>query len=592
MNIIPKPKKFVEKATPLSLAGRNITVDPSCDTRIVRAAHTLRRAIEKRSKSFVTVRVSHTPAEGDIFIIAESETGDAYTVSADNTGVTVSGEGMRGAFYGIQTLLQMIKLEDSVEMKEFEIEDAPDFADRGFYHDVTRGRVPKLETLKSLCDTLAYFKINTLQLYIEDAFDFAELDGVMKKDDVLTAEEISELDSYCYDRFVELVPSISTFGHLYNLLQSEKYAHLCEYEDYKPTQHYWIEKMQHHTIDVSNPESIEVIKSLIDQFVGLCRSDKFNICCDETFDLCRGRNAGKDAGEEYFKFVSQIIEHVKSHGKTVMMWGDIVLHHPEKMKLLPEDVIMLNWCYMKEPPEENVKTFAESGLTQYVCPGTSSWNRFIEETDRSYGNISGMAKYGYENGAVGFLNTNWGDYGNICPLVGARYGLVLGAERGWNADGGELGEDFERAFTILVYRANELNPDYGNIVPLLREIESCERSAEWAQFIPWYSANYIEGKKTPLEADEAKCRENIEKCTEIIAKLKEMNRWDVDLQELALAAGGIRLMNRLYLHLAGYDDGKVEYADWLRDYRCAWLRTSKPSQISLIEEFIETVCSL
>lgn len=169
---------------------------------------------------------------------------------------------------------------------------------------------------------------------------------------------------------------------------------------------------------------------------------------------------------------------------------------------------------------------------------------------------------------------------------------MLGAERGWNADGGELGEDFERAFTILVYRANELNPDYGNIVPLLREIESCERSAEWAQFIPWYSANYIEGKKAPLEADEAKCRENIEKCTEIIAKLKEMNRWDVDLQELALAAGGIRLMNRLYLHLAGYDDGKVEYADWLRDYRCAWLRTSKPSQISLIEEFIETVCSL
>lgn len=352
MNIIPKPKKFVEKATPLSLTGRNITVDPSCDTRIVRAAHTLRRAIEKRSKSFVTVRVSHTPAEGDIFIIAEGETGDAYTVSADNTGVTVSGEGMRGAFYGIQTLLQMIKLEDSVEMKEFEIEDAPDFADRGFYHDVTRGRVPKLETLKSLCDTLAYFKINTLQLYIEDAFDFAELDGVMKKDDVLTAEEISELDSYCYDRFVELVPSISTFGHLYNLLQSEKYAHLCEYEDYKPTQHYWIEKMQHHTIDVSNPESIEVIKSLIDQFVGLCRSDKFNICCDETFDLCRGRNAGKDAGEEYFKFVSQIIEHVKSHGKTVMMWGDIVLHHPEKMKLLPEDVIMLNWCYMKDPPRK------------------------------------------------------------------------------------------------------------------------------------------------------------------------------------------------------------------------------------------------
>lgn len=595
MNIIPRPKKYEEKAGEITLAGRNITVSPSCDTRVVRAAHELKRAIRDKSGKFVGVKTGAVPAEGDIFITAAGECDDAYTVKACECGVTVEGAGLRGAFYGIQTLLQMIKVTDSLEFAAFEIEDAPDFADRGFYHDVTRGRVPTLKTLKELADTLAYFKINSLQLYIEDAFDFAELDGVMAKDDVLTGEEIIELDEYCHERFIELVPSISTFGHLYNLLQSEKYAHLCEYEDYKPSQHYWIEKMQHHTIDVSNPQSIEVVKSLIDQFVGLCRSDKFNICCDETFDLCRGRNAGKDSGEEYFKFVSQIIEHVKSHGKTVMMWGDIVLHHPEKMSLLPKDTIMLNWCYMKKPVEENVKAFAASGMTQYVCPGTSSWNRFIEEIDRSYGNITGMAKYGFENGAVGFLNTNWGDYGHLAPLNCAKYSLVLGAERGWNANDDVLGEDFEKAFTVLAFRRRTLSQRLTNVVDVIRQIGDCERTAEWAEFIPWYSANYIEGKEQKLEVNEAQCRANIGKCTEIMDNLSSMTFHikDHEILDLRMAACAVRMMNRLVLHLAGYEvENMTNLEDWFRDYRALWMNSSKTSQVDRIGEFFNTLAEL
>ena len=52
--------------------------------------------------------------------------------------------------------------------------------------------------------------------------------------------------------------------------------------------------MGHHTIDVSNEESIALVGSLIEQYVPLFRSEKFNICCDETFDLCGVINAVKD----------------------------------------------------------------------------------------------------------------------------------------------------------------------------------------------------------------------------------------------------------------------------------------------------------
>ena len=77
--------------------------------------------------------------------------------------------------------------------------------------------------------------------------------------------------------------------------------------------------MAHHTIDATNPESLKLVKSLIDQYLSVYNSDFFNICCDETFDLGKGRNSGKDSGILYIDFVSQIIKYLEGKGKTVML---------------------------------------------------------------------------------------------------------------------------------------------------------------------------------------------------------------------------------------------------------------------------------
>ena len=39
-------------------------------------------------------------------------------------------------------------------------------------------------TVKEIADQLSYFKINELQLYVEDAFDFAEFDGIITKEEL------------------------------------------------------------------------------------------------------------------------------------------------------------------------------------------------------------------------------------------------------------------------------------------------------------------------------------------------------------------------------------------------------------------------
>ena len=65
------------------------------------------------------------------------------------------------------------------EVPCLEIEDWPDFKVRGFYYDITRGKVPTLETLKNLVDTLAFYKINQFQLYIEHTFALKTVPGAL-----------------------------------------------------------------------------------------------------------------------------------------------------------------------------------------------------------------------------------------------------------------------------------------------------------------------------------------------------------------------------------------------------------------------------
>ncbi|MBR6917126.1 MAG: beta-N-acetylhexosaminidase [Clostridia bacterium] len=592
MKIIPVPKNIKTEDGSLDLTGFRVAVKYPSDRRLTARAADLKRDLEAALCADVSLAASPVRPESAIFIEAADTDSEAYTLTVGKDGVLISGKSARGAFYGMQTLRQMIR-EYGKALPYCVIEDEPSFPERGFYHDITRGRVPTLDKLKEIAAELSFFKINELQLYVEDAFAFHEFDGIITADECLTASEITELDTFCYEHFIELVPSLSTFGHLYRLLQSDKYRHLCEYEDWHPYQIYWLEKMAHHTIDVSNPESIELIKSLIDQYVPLFRSGKFNICCDETFDLCKGRNTGKDEGEEYFKFVSKIIAHVKSYGKTVQMWGDIVLNHPEKMKMLPPDTVMLNWNYEKEANEKNVKTFAASGMTQIVCPGTSSWNRFIEEIDRSFGNITSLVKYGFENGAKGVLNTNWGDFGNICPWNCEKYGMVVGAERAWNPVG-TIDEEFELAASDLLYGCRDRN-----MVKLIYDLGQAERTCDWMLFVYWYSANTKEGRTTELAVDADRCIENIKRADEILCEFIEAG--DIDdpvFVDLRLAARAVKLMNKVHLMIKGvewYGDRaalRAEWSEWFREYRVAWLRDNKPSQIEMIGEFLDSLTTL
>ena len=371
--------------------------------------------------------------QGDICLRVLPEMEECgYMLTITPEQVMIAGREAADVLCGAQTLRQIIR-QCGWKLPALDIKDAPSFAHRGFYHDVTRGRIPTLAWLKQLVDEMCFYKLNQLQLYVEHTYlfrDLPELHAVAGTP--LTAEEIIELDDYCVRRGVDLVPSLSTFGHLFELLRTKRFSHLCELEDAADYPSTMPNRMAHHTIDPTNPESLRLILSMIDEYMALFRSPHFNICADETFDLGKGRNRGREEREMYMGFVRALCEHVVSRGRTPMFWGDIVLKFPEALAELPPQTICLNWGYAPDVRENSTRILAGVGATQYVCPGVSGWNRWLPPLRGSYENIRRMAEYGAKYGAIGLLNTDWGDYGHINDPRFSLPGMIFGACAAWN----------------------------------------------------------------------------------------------------------------------------------------------------------------
>ena len=554
LNLIPGVKSLA--VTPGFLKNKTLCYGTLvCDDRVSAALQTLPHS-----------------ADGTKLTVTHGDTGEGYTLTVAADTIAIDAQGPAGAFYALQTLRQLFTHEN---VPCLVIEDSPDFPYRGFYQDITRGKVPTLATLKALVDRMAYYKLNSLQLYVEHTCQCEEYRDLWQQFGYLTNEEIRELDAYCKRNFIELIPSLATFGHLYELLNQEKYRHLRVDKAYD-SPHFWRGRMAHHTIDPLHPDSIRLIRSLIDQYSPHFASDYFNICCDETFDLRLYADRGMDVGKVYVDFVRQIVAHVERRGKTVMMWADILLKHPETIDSLPEDVCFLNWDYRAQPPEEKILKFKNLGRRQIVCPGTGAWRGFCEDVEVAEQNICRMAQYGYRHGAIGVLNTNWGDYGNPCSLELAMYGMVLGAEKSWSVQT-PVDEGFYRRVNHLLYGGEDG-------IRYLQAVSRLQKETPWLQFCHRYvdlryGTDYC---KTPFRDTTAVIAE-----ANVLAEALRNQRWHKDeyRQELLLAAEGICLMAQLWEKTAGIPGEQfVDTRAWLDAYCQKWLQKNKPSELYRIAE--------
>lgn len=530
-----------------------------------------------------------------------------YSLTAGPDGIRIMGGDGAGLLYGVQTLCQIVEQQGAL-IPAVTIRDFPQIPRRGYYLDQTRGRILKLEELKRIVDRLCRYKQNEFQLYVEHTYLFRDLSEMWRDTTPLTAEEILELDDYCAERHIDLVPSLASFGHLYMLLSTRSHEDLCELPDASSQPFSFLDRMCHHTVNVSDDRTLPFIKKMLEEYMALFRSDRFNLCADETFDLGKGKSselaAEKGVHRIYVDYLKELCDFLVQHGKKPMFWGDVICGEPMLARELPEGTVCLTWGYAPDQREEESRRMAEAGIRQYLCPGVSGWNRWMNQIGDSYQNIARMCSYARKYQAEGILNTDWGDFGHINHPEHSVAGMIYGAAFSWNGE--EIPwDEMNRQISVLEYKDGS-----GCIVELMAELAACS-DLGWFDAVMYYEAVAL--GETEVDPELVKWSgqrriewEKVRATAEKLQSLRqELGRTAVNMdstkrrimQDLDVVAEGMDIWNHMGAMLSAMAAGKTadraeafslaeRLEKWFMAYKEIWRRIGKEGELPRVAEIV------
>lgn len=417
---------------PIVLADRASDAD-------FRSALALREALEARSGIRLPIEghVRGDDLKPRIELHREKELGQSYKLKARPLTVSVWGDGAAGLRYGVETLARLV-LPGAKRIPACDITDRPDFEKRGLLLDISRGKVPTLETLREVVDRMVGLKLNLLMLYTEHVFQFRRHPEIGEYASRMNAADVRALDLYAAERHVELVPTLQSLGHMHQLLKIPRYRHLAESD-----------KMW--SISPALEATYDLLADLYSEYLPNFRSDWVNANCDEPVDLGRGKSKGwaekKGRGAVYRYHLERVQKIARSLGRQTMVWGDVVHEHPEQIPFLNKKLVLLDWWYEANHDFNRVKAFARHEIAFMVCPGTSSWNTLFPRVGNAVANIRGYAEAGKRFGAQGLINTDWGDGGHYNLLGNSFFSIAWGAQAAWGATDISP-RAFEKAFSL------------------------------------------------------------------------------------------------------------------------------------------------
>lgn len=591
LNLVPEPRAVkilegmheVQDHRLIAVSG----VDPQKGFGL---AKPLQKALEQKNMRWEIFASAAVPADriGIRLILSPAAERDsqAYRLSIHPDGIIIVAATEVGLWYGVCTLVQIIEKAEN-NLPCLEIHDWPDFAVRGVMLDISRDKVPTLDTLMDLVDKLASWKINQIQLYTEHTFAYQKHPAIWEKASPFTGEDILKLDAFCRERYIELVPNQTTFGHMHRWLTHPEYLPLAEVEDGYLTP--WGRQSGPYSLCPEDPRSLELVDGLFDELLPHFSSHTVNVGCDETFDVGQGRSKAaveaRGAGQVYLDYVLKVYENLRRRGYQTQFWGDIIIEHPDLVPFLPRDIIALEWGYEAQHPfDQHGACFAAAGIPFYVCPGTSSWTSLGGRTKNAIGNLLSAAENGLKHGANGYLNTDWGDNGHWQTMPVAYLGLLAGSAYSWCLDTNR-GMDIPAALNRYVF----MDPaeKMGHLAYELGEVYRAagfepHNSSALFWILQWSAEHMMERKDSLPEGFIVKTQAALDGAVAYL-KGQAMQRPDAHLvaAEFSLSA---RMMQhaiwRLEFFLAP-DKGKAAHLladleELLVEYRRIWLERNRP----------------
>jgi hypothetical protein len=339
--------------------------------------------------------------ETGVMASVESLGPEGYLLRTGNNMVLIAGKDARGAFYGLQSLRQLVvKEEKEVRFRGAQIRDWPDKAFRGIYMFLP-GRDNINYFKRFVRDFMALYKYNTLILemnscmrlekhpelnsgWVEFARDvnysarnyplgpFHDMEQNSSHQDTadggfLEKEEIADLARWIKRHHIELIPEIPSFTHSYYLLTGHKDLAAVPQDKwpdiYCPT----------------NPKSYELVYQVYDEFIDLIKPKSVHIGHDELFlaVAVSPQCEDQDISELYGQDVNKVHHYLASKGVKTHLWGDMLLQTvrgyglekktapdgwvynspggmtPEQVeRLIPKDCIIYNWFWNDDGDKE------------------------------------------------------------------------------------------------------------------------------------------------------------------------------------------------------------------------------------------------
>ena len=312
----------------------------------------------------------------------------------------------------------------------------------GYMLDISRDKVPKLDTLKTIVDVLAVAGFSEFQLYTEHTFAYSAHAEVWKDWSPVTAADIRELDDYAWKKGVRLIPNQNSFGHLAPWFRHARYRDtIAEAPDGFTIDRPRLVNRPPRALCPTDPRSVDFLAGLYDELLPNFRhADEVNVGCDEVWDIFykKGRSAAVAAEIGvpglYMRHLLNVYDLLKQRGKRMAFWADMVLRDPELLDSVPRDVNALQWGYGSERScrgytcefQGRCIALQRRGIPFTVCPQTFTCgcNGQFFDLPSSFGNIDLAVDCAAKYGAEGLLLTEWGDGGHGNPFLASLAQIV------------------------------------------------------------------------------------------------------------------------------------------------------------------------
>ncbi|HXK61077.1 MAG TPA: beta-N-acetylhexosaminidase [Acidobacteriota bacterium] len=330
--VIPTPQKVM-------LAEGNVQLDESwtidspphiaarCLAADLKEFHSLDLKTSGQTEKTIRLRV----VEGTVKTGPAETREQAYRLRMAPDLIEITGNGDAGLFYGVQTLVQLVKRgpRGNLFVPEGEIEDWPRLALR-FLHWDTKHHQDRMATLKRYLDWAARFKANMIGFELEDKFAYPS-NPTIGAPGAFTPAELQEIVDYGRERFIQVVPIVQAPAHMAYVLKHPQYAHLrADGNNYQSC--------------LCLEETYNLIFQMYDDLIAATRGvDYFFVSTDEIYYAGIGANCKEPYTPEnrsarWAEFARRAHDHLAGKGRRMLAWLEYPLL-PQDLERIPADVI-------------------------------------------------------------------------------------------------------------------------------------------------------------------------------------------------------------------------------------------------------------